>query len=212
MFDVSDTAYDNFMGRYSMRLAPAFADFAGVEAGWRVLDVGAGTGALTAELVRRGVRAAAIDPSPSFAASLARRLPDVDVEHGPAEELPVAGRVVRRVARPARAHVHERRAARRRGDAPRRQAGRCRRRVHVGPRRDGDARGGPPDAAVPWRPAARRPRRERRTGRVRRSKGCSPATASPMFRRSCSRSRRSTAASTSSGRRSAAVPARPASG
>ena len=88
MFDVSDTAYDNFMGRYSMRLAPAFADFAGVEASWRVLDVGAGTGALTAELVRRGVRAAAIDPSPSFAASLARRLPDVEVEHGPAEELP----------------------------------------------------------------------------------------------------------------------------
>jgi ubiquinone/menaquinone biosynthesis C-methylase UbiE len=88
MFDVSDTAYDNFMGRYSMQLGPAFADFAGVQAGWRVLDVGAGTGALTVELVRRGVRAAAVDPSPSFAASLARRLPDVEVEQGPAEDLP----------------------------------------------------------------------------------------------------------------------------
>jgi SAM-dependent methyltransferase len=88
MFDVSDTAYDNFMGRYSMRLAPAFADFAGVHAGQDVLDVGAGTGALTVELARLGAQVAAIDPSPSFAASLARRLPDVDVRQGPAEELP----------------------------------------------------------------------------------------------------------------------------
>jgi ubiquinone/menaquinone biosynthesis C-methylase UbiE len=88
MFDVSDTAYDNFMGRYSMRLAPLFADFAGVQEGWRVLDVGAGTGALTIELGRRGVHAAAVDPSPSFAASLARRLPDVEVQQGPAEDLP----------------------------------------------------------------------------------------------------------------------------
>ena len=47
MFNVSDTAYDNFMGRYSVRLAPVFAHFAGIEQGRRVLDVGAGTGALT---------------------------------------------------------------------------------------------------------------------------------------------------------------------
>src|SRR5260221_13672993 len=88
MFDVSDTAYDNFMGRYSMQLGPAFAEFCGVEAGQRVLDVGAGTGALTAELVRRGAQVAAIDPSPSFVASLERRLPGVDVQAGPAEDLP----------------------------------------------------------------------------------------------------------------------------
>lgn len=88
MFDVSDAAYDNFMGRYSQRLAPLFADFAGVQEGQRVLDVGAGTGALTVELGRRGVQAAAVDPSPSFAASLARRLPDVEVQHGSAEDLP----------------------------------------------------------------------------------------------------------------------------
>jgi ubiquinone/menaquinone biosynthesis C-methylase UbiE len=50
----SDSAYDKFMGRFSVRLAPLFADFAGVAAGSRVLDVGAGTGALTAELLRRG--------------------------------------------------------------------------------------------------------------------------------------------------------------
>ena len=88
MFEVSDTAYDNFMGRYSVRLAPAFADFAGVRAGQSVLDVGAGTGALTAELGRRGANAAAADPSPPFVAALERRLPDVDVRAAAAEELP----------------------------------------------------------------------------------------------------------------------------
>jgi SAM-dependent methyltransferase len=88
MFDVSDSAYDNFMGRYSVRLAPAFAEFAGVQAGQHVLDVGAGTGALTAELSRRGARTAALDPSPSFVASLERRFPDVDIQAGPAEDLP----------------------------------------------------------------------------------------------------------------------------
>jgi len=88
MFDVSDTAYDNFMGRYSTRLAPLFADFAGVASGRRVLDVGAGTGALTAELVRRGAEVAAADPSPPFAAALRERFPGVEVEQAPAEQLP----------------------------------------------------------------------------------------------------------------------------
>ena len=88
MFDVSDTAYDNFMGRYSERLAPLFADFAGIQAGQKVLDVGAGTGALATELVRRGAQVAAAEPSPSFVAALERRLPDADVHAAPAEDLP----------------------------------------------------------------------------------------------------------------------------
>jgi SAM-dependent methyltransferase len=90
MFDVSDSEYDSFMGRYSSRLGPVFADFAGIEAGQHVVDVGAGTGALTNELLRRGARVAAAEPSPSFAASLERRLPDVDVRVAAAEELPWA--------------------------------------------------------------------------------------------------------------------------
>src|ERR1700751_791677 len=84
----SDLAYDNFMGRFSTRLAPVFADFAGIVAGDRVLDVGAGTGALTAELVRRNVDVAALDPSPEFAATLQRRFPKIDARQGAAEELP----------------------------------------------------------------------------------------------------------------------------
>jgi SAM-dependent methyltransferase len=53
-----------------------------------VLDVGAGTGALTAELIRRGAEAAAADPSPPFVAALHERFPDVGVHEAPAEELP----------------------------------------------------------------------------------------------------------------------------
>jgi ubiquinone/menaquinone biosynthesis C-methylase UbiE len=87
MFE-SDSAYDAFMGRYSRRLAPAFADFAGVVEGALVADVGAGTGALTAELQSRGVEVAAADPSPQFVDALRKRLPAIDARVAPAEELP----------------------------------------------------------------------------------------------------------------------------
>jgi SAM-dependent methyltransferase len=87
-FRVGGEAYDDFMGRYSTRLAPLFADFAGVEPGARVLDVGAGTGALTAELVARGASVAAADPSPEFVAVLRGRFPELEVAEAPAESLP----------------------------------------------------------------------------------------------------------------------------
>jgi SAM-dependent methyltransferase len=88
VFHVSGEAYDDFMGRYSVRLAPLFADFAGVASGDRVLDVGAGTGALTGELVRRGATVAAVEPSPEFAAVLRERFAEVDVREAPAEHVP----------------------------------------------------------------------------------------------------------------------------
>jgi SAM-dependent methyltransferase len=88
MFRVGGDEYDNFMGRYSSVLAPLFADFVGVSAGMRALDVGAGTGALTAELLSRGASVAATDPSPEFATVLRERFPDIEVEEAPAESLP----------------------------------------------------------------------------------------------------------------------------
>src|SRR4026209_1562840 len=52
-FNVAPEAYDRFMGRYSTLLSPQMADLAGIQAGQRVIDVGCGPGALTAELVER---------------------------------------------------------------------------------------------------------------------------------------------------------------
>jgi SAM-dependent methyltransferase len=87
-FRVHGDAYDDFMGRYSTLLAPRFADFAGVRSGLSVLDVGAGTGALTGELVSRGATVAAADPSPEFVAVLRERFPELRVQEAPAEALP----------------------------------------------------------------------------------------------------------------------------
>ena len=89
-FDVPADAYDNFMGRYSRLLAPQLADLAEVQAGQRVLDVGCGPGALTAELVLRlgSANVAAVDPSASFVDAARTRFPGATVLQASAEELP----------------------------------------------------------------------------------------------------------------------------
>ena len=89
-FEVAAEVYDRFMGRYSQQLAPQLADLAGVHEGERVLDVGCGPGALTAELVRRVGEDAvsAVDPSESFVAAARARFPGVDVQRATAERLP----------------------------------------------------------------------------------------------------------------------------
>ena len=82
--------YDRFMGRYSMPLASGFAEFAGVAARHRVLDVGCGSGALTVELAGRLGRDAvwAVDPSEPFVEAVRVRCPGVRVQRAAAEQLP----------------------------------------------------------------------------------------------------------------------------
>jgi SAM-dependent methyltransferase len=89
-FDVAAEAYDRFMGRYSLGLSAQLADLAGLRGGQRVLDVGCGPGALTAELVTRlGAEAvAAVDPSEPFIAAARARNPGVEVVRASAEQLP----------------------------------------------------------------------------------------------------------------------------
>jgi SAM-dependent methyltransferase len=89
-FDVAAESYDAFMGRYSRLLSRQLADLAAVRAGQRALDVGCGTGALTAVLVERlgATAVAAADPSESFVAAIRTRYPRVEVRHAPAERLP----------------------------------------------------------------------------------------------------------------------------
>jgi ubiquinone/menaquinone biosynthesis C-methylase UbiE len=91
MFTVAADAYDSFMGKFSVQLAPALCDFAGVHEG-RAVDVGCGPGALTTELVRRlgAEHVSAADPSEPFVEAARDRHPGVDVRLAPAESLPFA--------------------------------------------------------------------------------------------------------------------------
>lgn len=89
-FEVAAEAYDRFMGRYSNRLAGPFADLAGIKAGWRVLDVGCGPGALLGELVSRvgADRVTGVDPAEGFVAAALDRHPGTLVRRAAAEDLP----------------------------------------------------------------------------------------------------------------------------
>ena len=76
-------------GAVSEPLVGQFAELADVRAGQRVLDVGCGPGALTAQLVQHlgSGAVAAIDPSASFVAAIRARFPEIDVQRGFAERL-----------------------------------------------------------------------------------------------------------------------------
>jgi SAM-dependent methyltransferase len=93
-FTVAAEAYDRFMGRYSVPLAPKFAALAELAVGHRVLDVGCGPGALTTELVRLlgSDAVTAVDPSEPFVAAVRERHPGVGVEQASAESLPFPDR------------------------------------------------------------------------------------------------------------------------
>ena len=87
----SRDGYEGRIGRYGAELADALIDVAGVQPGQRALDVGCGSGALTARLAAMlgADRVVAVDPSPSAVAACRERVPGVDVRIGFAEELPV---------------------------------------------------------------------------------------------------------------------------
>ena len=87
-FAVSGDVYERYIGRYSRQLAPRLVDFAGIERRARVVDVGCGPGALTAELAARTGAVAAADPSEPFVEACRARVPGADVRLAPAESLP----------------------------------------------------------------------------------------------------------------------------
>ena len=67
MVEVAE-AYAVMMGRWSQQLARLFVEFIGVRDGEKVLDVGCGTGSLSATLARvtRASKIIGIDPSDGF--------------------------------------------------------------------------------------------------------------------------------------------------
>jgi SAM-dependent methyltransferase len=86
------SSYEKYMGRWSSKLAPLFAKFAGIWDGERVLDVGCGTGALIQTVVNLTPRSevVGIDPTPGFVAYARQRFTDprITIDQGSAFELP----------------------------------------------------------------------------------------------------------------------------
>jgi SAM-dependent methyltransferase len=85
--------YEAYMGRWSRKVAPLFLDWISVPSGCDWLEVGCGTGALSAAVLTEGKPRSliAIDPSQAFIATARSRLPDRRAEFrvGHAEALPV---------------------------------------------------------------------------------------------------------------------------
>ena len=71
-------AYESYMGRWSARVAERFLAWLDVPAGRRWLDVGCGTGALSAAILdsRQPSAVVGIEPADGFRAAAAERLPD----------------------------------------------------------------------------------------------------------------------------------------
>lgn len=90
MFSAGD-GYERFMGRWSRDLAPLLVKFAGVRDGEAVLDVGSGTGALTAAVaaVAPSSRVIGIDPAAPYVAYAQARHPGdlIRFEVGDAQQL-----------------------------------------------------------------------------------------------------------------------------
>lgn len=75
-------SYDAYMGRWSRLIAPQFLDLLGMAEGLDWLEVGCGTGALSAEIVRRCAPKSliGIDPSENFLAKAREAVADKRVE------------------------------------------------------------------------------------------------------------------------------------
>jgi SAM-dependent methyltransferase len=89
----SGSPYEQYVGRWSRRVAPQFLSWLNVPAGRRWLDVGCGTGALCAAIVDRcsPVSVAGVEPSEGFLKTAKENLADRAALHqGSATAIPLA--------------------------------------------------------------------------------------------------------------------------
>ena len=114
-------SYARTAARLCVRTVPALLDAAGVGAGTRMLDVGCGTGNVTAAALARGAAVRAVDAEPDMVAATRRAVPGTEVRTGTLPQLPYADAefdavvgnfVLNHVGRPLEALVEMRRVAR----------------------------------------------------------------------------------------------------
>ncbi|WP_405937039.1 class I SAM-dependent methyltransferase [Streptomyces sp. NBC_00726] len=114
-------AYARTAARLCVRTVPALLDAAGVAAGTRLLDVGCGSGNVSAAALARGAAVRAVDAEPGMVEATRRAAPGAEVRSGVLPQLPyadgefdavVANFVVNHVGRPLEALVEMRRVAR----------------------------------------------------------------------------------------------------
>ncbi|HVF05385.1 MAG TPA: methyltransferase domain-containing protein [Frankiaceae bacterium] len=88
----SGDAYEPYVGRWSRLVAAEFVRWLAVPAGRRWVDVGCGTGALTATILRDAAPAsvAGVEPSEAFAAYAAAHVPGAEFHVAGATALPLA--------------------------------------------------------------------------------------------------------------------------
>jgi len=87
-FPASDgDAYEQQMGRWSRRLAQPFLDFADIDDGGRILDLGCGTGSLTRALAARlaGSRIVGLDASDAYIDHARRHISDPRIAFYPGD-------------------------------------------------------------------------------------------------------------------------------
>jgi SAM-dependent methyltransferase len=89
-FETGSDAYERARPTYPADAVAHLEHTAGITASSRVLDLAAGTGKLTRQLVADGARCVAVEPSPSMRQVFRRVLPGVPLAGATAESLPVS--------------------------------------------------------------------------------------------------------------------------
>lgn len=87
-FATATAAYARGRPEYPPAIDDWLRDAVGLQAGSRVLDVGAGTGKFTRRLLALGAEVCAVEPVEAMRAELQRALPGIDARQGTAEALP----------------------------------------------------------------------------------------------------------------------------